>query len=34
MWKCPQLVCHDLLDVAHSSKMTIFEVEFEFPEKE
>jgi hypothetical protein len=33
MWKCPQLVCHDLLDVVHSSKMT-FEVEFEFREKE
>jgi len=34
MWKCPQLVCHDLLDVVHSSKMTTFEVEFEFREKE
>ena len=34
MWKCPQLVCHDLLDVAHSSKMTTFEVESEFQEKE
>ena len=34
MWKCPQLVCHDLLYVVHSSKMTIFEVEFEFREKE
>ena len=34
MWKCPQLVCHDLLDIVHSSKMTIFEVEFEFREKE
>jgi len=33
MWKCPQLVCHDLLDVVHSSKTT-FEVEFEFWEKE
>ena len=33
MWKCIQLVCHDLLDVVHSSKMT-FEVEFEFWEKE
>jgi len=32
-WKCPQLVCHDLLDVVHSSKMTTFEVEFEFWEK-
>jgi hypothetical protein len=34
MWKCPQLVCHDLLDVVHTSKMTTFEVEFEFQEKE
>jgi hypothetical protein len=34
MWKCPQLICHDLLDVVHSSKMTTFEVEFEFREKE
>ena len=34
MWKCPQLVCHDLSDVVHSSKMTTFEVEFEFREKE
>jgi hypothetical protein len=34
MWKCPQLVCHDLLDVVHSSKMTTFEVKFEFREKE
>jgi hypothetical protein len=34
MWKCPQLVCHDLLDVVHSSKMTTFEIEFEFGEKE
>jgi hypothetical protein len=33
IWKCPQLVCHDLLDVVHSSKMTTFEVEFEFWEK-
>ena len=33
MWKCPQLVCHDLLDVVHRSKMTTFEVEFEFREK-
>ena len=32
--KCPQLVCHGLLDVVHSSKMTTFEVEFEFWEKE
>jgi len=30
MWKCPQLVCHDPLDVVHSSKMTTFEVEFEY----
>jgi hypothetical protein len=21
-WKCPLLVCYDLLDVVHSSKMT------------
>jgi len=34
MWKCPRLVCHDLLDVVHSSKMTTFEVEFEFREEE
>jgi hypothetical protein len=34
MWKCPQLVCHDLLDVVHNSKITIFEVEFVFWEKE
>ena len=34
MSKCPQLFCHDLLDVVHSSKMTTFEVEFEFWEKE
>ena len=33
MWKYPQLVCHDFLDVVHSSKMTTFEVEFEFREK-
>jgi len=33
MWNCPQLVCHDLLDVVQSSKMTTFEVEFEFWEK-
>jgi len=33
-WKCPQLVCHDFLDVVHSSKITTFEVEFEFREKE
>jgi hypothetical protein len=33
-WKCPQLVCHDLLDVVHSSKMMTFEAEFEFWEKE
>jgi len=32
MWKCPQLVCHDLVDV-RSSKMT-FEVEFDFWEKD
>jgi len=25
MWKCPQLLCHDLLDVVYSSKMTTFE---------
>jgi hypothetical protein len=34
MWKLPQLVCHDLLDVIHSFKMTTFEVEFAFREKE
>jgi len=34
MCKCPQLVCHDLLDVVHSSKMTTFEEGFEFWEKE
>jgi len=34
MWKCPQLVRHDLADVVYSSKMTNFEVEFEFREKE
>ena len=34
MWKCPQLLCHDLLDVVHSSKMTPFEVELEFREKD
>jgi len=34
MWKCLKLVCHDLLDVVHISKMTTFEVEFEFREKE
>jgi hypothetical protein len=33
MWKCHQPVCHDLLDVVHSSKMTTCEVEFEFLEK-
>ena len=30
MWKCPQLVCHDLLGVVHSTKTATFEVEFEF----
>jgi hypothetical protein len=34
LWKLPQLVCHDLLDVVHRSKMTTFEVEFEFWETE
>jgi hypothetical protein len=34
LWKCPQLVCHDLLDVVHSCKMMTFEEEFEFWEKE
>jgi hypothetical protein len=34
MWKLPHLVCHSLLDVVHSSKMTTFEVELEFWEKE
>jgi hypothetical protein len=28
------MVFHDLLDVVHSSKMTTFEVEFEFWEKD
>ena len=31
-WKCPQLVCHDVLDVVHNSKVMTFEVEFEFRE--
>jgi hypothetical protein len=30
MWKYPQLVCHNLLDVVHTFKMTMLEVEFEF----
>ena len=30
MWKCPQLVCHDVLGVVHSTKTATFEVEFEF----
>jgi len=34
MWKCPQLLCHDLLDVVYSSKMMTFEVKVEFREKE
>jgi len=34
MWKCPQLVCHDLLDVVHSFKIMTFEVQFEFRERE
>ena len=34
MWKCHQLVYHDPLDVVHSFKMTTFEVEFEFREKQ
>jgi len=34
MLKCPQLVCHYLLDVVHSSKMTTFEVQFGFREME
>jgi hypothetical protein len=33
MWKYLQLVCHDFLDVVHISKMTAFEVEFEFRKK-
>jgi hypothetical protein len=33
MWKCPQLLCHNLLDVVHSSKITTIDVEFEFGEK-
>jgi len=28
------MLCHDLLDVVYSSKMTTFEVKFEFREKE
>jgi len=34
MWKCHQQLCHYLLGVVHSSKMSTFEVEFEFREKE
>jgi hypothetical protein len=34
MWNCPQLVCDDLLDVDHSSKMMTSEVELELEEKE
>jgi hypothetical protein len=34
MWKCTQLVCHDLLDVVHSYKMTTFGLEVVFKEKE
>jgi hypothetical protein len=34
MWKCTQLVCHDLLDVVHSSKLTTFGLEVVFKEKE
>ena len=34
MWKCHQLVCHDLLNVVHGFKRMTFEVEFEFQEKE
>jgi hypothetical protein len=34
MWKYPQLVCHNILDVVHISKMTTIQVEFEFQEKE
>jgi hypothetical protein len=32
VFMCPQLVCHDLSDVVHSSKIMTFEVEFEFQE--
>jgi hypothetical protein len=34
MWKCHRLVCHDLLDVVHGSKMTNFGAEFELREEE
>jgi hypothetical protein len=34
MWKCHELVCHDLLDVVHSFKLTTFGVEFVFQENE
>ena len=34
MWTCPQLVCHDRLDIVHSSKMAAFEVEFGLRVKE
>jgi hypothetical protein len=34
VWKCPQLVCHDLLDVVHRSKLTTVGAEFVFQEKE
>jgi hypothetical protein len=30
MWKCPQLVCHDHLDVVSSSRITTFELELIF----
>jgi hypothetical protein len=34
MWKSSRLVCHDILDAVHISKMTTFEVEFDFREEE
>jgi len=34
MWKCSQMVCHNLPDVVRSSKMTTFEAKFEFREKD
>jgi hypothetical protein len=33
MWKCTQPVCHDLMGVVDSFKITKFEVEFELREK-
>jgi hypothetical protein len=33
MWVYPQPVCHAILDVVHSSKITTFDLEFEFQNK-